>query len=145
MPGISRCFLPITELFPAEKRTDLLIQSKKRSATSPVVGWRPVQTASQPSSRRQRFDVCSKFPKLYCDHADHGKNADWCTIQCLCVRATNAESHAKAPTNLSNHFVFDTLIFWEGFQSFKFRWHTAPDFAEEYFWNLGLQHMRMRL
>ena len=68
MPGFSRCFPPITKLFPAEESTYLLIPSKRRSATSPVVGWRPVQTASQPSLRRQRFDVCSKFPILSCDH-----------------------------------------------------------------------------
>ena len=68
MPGFSRCFLPITELFPAEESTYLLIPSKRRSATSPVVGWSPVQTASQPSLRRQRFDVCSKFLILDCDH-----------------------------------------------------------------------------
>ena len=34
---------------------NLLIRSKRRSATSPVFGWRQVQTASQPSLRRQRF------------------------------------------------------------------------------------------
>ena len=43
--------------FQRKKSTYLLIPSKRRSATSPVVGWRPVQTASQPSLRRQRFDV----------------------------------------------------------------------------------------
>ena len=64
MPGFSRCFLPITELFPADESTYLLLPSKRKSATSPVVGWRPVQTASQPSLRRQRFDVCSNFPIL---------------------------------------------------------------------------------
>ena len=68
MPGFRRCFLPITEFFPAEESTHPLIPSKKRSATSPVVGWRPVQTASQPFLRRQRFDVCSKFPILNCAH-----------------------------------------------------------------------------
>ena len=68
LPGFSRCFLPITELFPAGKSTYLLIHSKRRSATSFVLEWRPVQTALQPSLRTQRFAVCSKFPILNCDH-----------------------------------------------------------------------------
>ena len=68
LPGFSRCFLPTTELYPAGKTTYVLLQSKRRSATSFVVGWRPVQTALQPSLRRQRFDVCSKFLILNCDH-----------------------------------------------------------------------------
>ena len=76
--SVDGCFPPITKLFPAEESTYLLIPSKRRSATSPVVGWRPVQTASQPSLRRQRFDVCMTT-------ADHGKNANWCTAVSMCA------------------------------------------------------------
>ena len=78
MPGFTRCFLPITELFPAEKK---YVHSHPKQKEVGHIACCGVQ------SKQGRNHLCggnvlmyaANFQYLILTTADHGKNVNWCT------------------------------------------------------------------
>jgi len=145
MPGIGRCFLPITEFFSSGKK-DGPSHPKQKEVGHIACCW----VASSPNSVATIFAETTFWCVQQISKTLLWPRWPWQKCRLMYYTESMRACHECRITCQGADQSVKSFCFWHSYffgrlPEFKFRWHTAPDFAEEYFWNLGLQHMRMRL